>query len=270
MRDSSRPKPDNKLPLSRSELADIIDLSLWAGQLLLQNGAASRRVEEAVHQIGTALGCDWLDVLVSYNAITITLNSGEDFRTKVRRVPDHSVNMTTVSAVYRLKDRVLGENLTRDDVRSELQRISDKKPFYNRWLIVFTIGLSCAAFSRLFGGDWIAFGITFLASSVAMFVRQELNKRYFNYLLVTMITAFVASVISCIAILLNLGKNPEIALAASVLLLVPGVPLMNAVIDLVRNYTVVGLARGITGTLIIFAIAIGMLLAIRLTGVTGL
>ena len=34
------PKP----PLDHETLRDVIDLSLWAGQLLLQNGAESARV----------------------------------------------------------------------------------------------------------------------------------------------------------------------------------------------------------------------------------
>ncbi|HKJ30683.1 MAG TPA: threonine/serine exporter family protein [Balneolales bacterium] len=256
--------------LSREELTDVIDLALWAGQLLLQYGATSRRVEETVHQIGTALGCDWLDVLVSYNAITVSSNSGGDFRTKIRRVVNRGVNMTIVSAIYRLRDKILNHKLNRTQVRQELDRISHKQPIYNRWLIVIMIGLACAAFSRLFGGDWIAFGITFTAASIAMFTRQVLQKHYFNPLLITLATAFIATIITGLSIRLNLGTQPEIALAASVLLLIPGVPLVNSVIDVVRGYVVIGMARGIAGALITFAIALGMLLAMQLLGVSGL
>jgi len=39
-------------------LRDIIDLSLWTGQMLMQHGASSERVEESVHRLGTGLGCD--------------------------------------------------------------------------------------------------------------------------------------------------------------------------------------------------------------------
>ena len=77
---------NHKRPLAYHELRDIIDLSLWAGQMLLQHGATSQRVEESVHKIGTGLGCDWLDILVSPNVITITASSGSEFRTKLRRV----------------------------------------------------------------------------------------------------------------------------------------------------------------------------------------
>lgn len=255
--------------LNREELTDIIDLSLWAGQLLLQFGAPSRRVEETVHEIGKALGCDGLDVLVSYNAITITTNSGDDFRTKIRRIPGHFVNMTTVSEVYRLRDKIVSNKLDRSWVRNELDRISKKKPLYNRWIIVFMIGFACGAFSRLFGGDWIVFIVTFIASSAAMFARQELQKRHFNHLIVTLVTAFIATFITSLSVLFHMGNQPEIAMAASVLLLIPGVPLVNSVVDMVRGYMVIGIARGMAGALIVFSIALGMLIAMRLLGVSG-
>jgi uncharacterized membrane protein YjjP (DUF1212 family) len=68
--------------------------------------------------------------------------------------------------------------------------------------------------------------------------------------------------------LFNLSNQPETALAAAVLLLVPGVPLINAAQDLIRGHLVTGITRGVTGLLISLAIALGLLLAISLTGVT--
>ena len=100
--------------LNHETLTDIIDLALWAGQLLLQYGADSRRIEETTHRIGTSLGCNWLDVFVSYNTIIITTSSGSEFRTKVRRVPRIGVDMTIISAVNRLSRRVASEQLDRE------------------------------------------------------------------------------------------------------------------------------------------------------------
>jgi uncharacterized membrane protein YjjP (DUF1212 family) len=139
---------------------------------------------------------------------------------------------------------------------------------YNRWLVVIMVGLACAAFSRLFGGDWIIFGITFGASAVAMFLRQVLIHNYFNPLLVVVACAFAAGGLASTAGLFNLSDQPETALAAAVLLLVPGVPLINAAQDLIRGHLVTGITRGFTGLLISLAIALGLLLAISLTGVS--
>ena len=88
-----------KLPLTYTELRDVIDLSLWAGQMLLQHGASSQRVEETIHHLGTGLGCDWMDILISPNAIIVTTSSGQEFRTKLQRVVRLGVNMWVVTAV---------------------------------------------------------------------------------------------------------------------------------------------------------------------------
>jgi uncharacterized membrane protein YjjP (DUF1212 family) len=257
-----------KRPLAYHELRDIIDLSLWAGQMLLQYGATSQRVEESVHRIGTGLGCDWLDILVSPNVIAITASSGSEFRTKLRRVVSLGVDLGKVTAINDLSRRINNGELDRFQVRNELEHIDQMPRSYNRWLVVIMVGLACAAFSRLFGGDWIIFGITFGASAVAMFLRQVLIHNYFNPLLVVVACAFAAGGLASTAGLFNLSDQPETALAAAVLLLVPGVPLINAAQDLIRGHLVTGITRGFTGLLISLAIALGLLLAISLTGVS--
>ena len=257
-----------KRPLAYHELRDIIDLSLWAGQMLLQHGATSQRVEESVHRIGTGLGCDWLDILVSPNVITITASSGSEFRTKLRRVTSLGVDLGKVTALNDLSRRIISGEVDHVQARTEIEKIDQMPRSYNRWLVVIMVGLACAAFSRLFGGDWIIFGITFGASAVAMFLRQELTQRYFNPLLVVVTCAFVAGCLASTAGLFKLSNQSEIALAAAVLLLVPGVPLINAAQDLIRGHLVTGITRGVTGLLISLAIALGLLLAISLTGVS--
>jgi len=260
----------HKETLEREELRDVIDLSLWAGQLLLQNGAEAERVEETVHRLGTALGCDWLDVLVSPNAIIATTSSGPEFRTKVRRVVGMRVDLTVVSAVNRLSRRVESGELTRIQARSELARISGAPPHYNRWLTVALVGLACAAFSRLFGGDWAVFVVTFAAAAAAMFVRQALARRHTNALLTVIITAFVAGLVASSAAVFRWSAAPQTALSAAVLLLVPGVSLINAAEDLIKGHMVTGLVRGASGVLVSLAIALGLLLAMALAGVQGL
>jgi len=259
-----------KIPLDREALRDVIDLTLWTGQLLLQHGADTDRIEETVHRLGTSLGADWLDILISPNAIIATTISGEEFRTKIRRVVSIGVNMTILTEINELSRRVDAGELDRHAVRLELARIGQIKSNYNRWVIVLSVGLACAALSRLLGGDWISFGVTFAASSMAMFVRQTLAKQFYNPLLVVILTAFVAGGISgaLVRLLLNGQANgaAQTAQAASVLLLVPGVPLINALQDMIKGHLITGIARGVTGALVSMAIALGLLLAISVVG----
>lgn len=259
-----------KPPLKHEELREIIILTLWAGQLLLQHGAETQRIEETVHRMGTGLGCDWMDILVSPNALVVTAISAGEFRTKVRRVVNIGINMDVIDQINELSRGISAGTVDAAMVRNELRRISDMPRLYNRWLIVGMVGLACAAFSQLFGGDTAVFLVTFAASSVAMFVRQELSHRYFNPFLVTIATAFTAGIIASSATLFKLSPEPQIALAASVLLLIPGVPLINSAEDLIKGHFVIGFMRGLTGAFVTLCIAIGLLLAMALMGVRGL
>lgn len=260
---------NKKKALTYEVLTDIIDLALWSGQLLLQNGASSHRVEETVHQIGTGLGCDWMDVLVSHNAIVVTTISAGDFRTKIRRVPKHSVDLTVVSAINRLRYRIADGTLDSGQLRKELGRVSTRKSAYPFWFTAIMVGLACGAFCRLFGGSYQALALTTLASTAGMFVRYLLSRIEFNTYMVVIAAAFITSLIAALGKYIGVHDYP-IALAAGVLMLIPGVPLINMVLDFVRGYINVGISRGILGLLITLSIAIGLLLAVWVTGVPGL
>lgn len=261
------PQANRKPSLTHDELTDVIDLCLWAGQLLLQCGANSFRVEESVHRFGTGLGCDWLDVVTRTESIAVTASSGGEFRTKTRRVVRLGVNMSKMTAINTLSRKVEKKLSTRQQARLQLQQIDDAKESYNRWFVIFMVGLACAAFSQLFGGDWPVFGITFVAASVAMFVRQELGKQHFNPFIIVTICALIAGLIASLAGLPGITPVPETAMTASVLLLVPGVPLINSLHDFLRGYMSNGVTRGALGLIISFCIALGLIIAISITGV---
>lgn len=259
----AEPKP----PLSHEILTDVIDLSLFAGQLLLQYGAETARIEETVHRIGTGLGCDWMDIFVTADGLIVTTTSGDEFRTKIRRVTRLGVNFAKVAAVNALSRRVYAGEIDRQHLREALNETADSGPVYPRWVVISMVGLACGAFSRLFGGDLPVFLVTVVAASMAMFVRQVLTHLYFNLFLTIAITAFVAGIVSSIAVTFALGSQPELAMAASVLLLVPGVPLINSAEDLLQGYVAEGLARGLSGGLVTLGIATGLTFAMVITGV---
>jgi uncharacterized membrane protein YjjP (DUF1212 family) len=132
------------------------------------------------------------------------------------------------------------------------------------------VGLACAGFSRLFGGDWGAFTLTWAGASLAAVVRQQLNRHIFNPLIVTTVTALTAGLLTSAGGLMHLSAEPQIATASAVLLLVPGVPLVNSAADLINGYLSTGIARGVAGALIVLCIALGLLLAMFITGTNGL
>ncbi|MDO6575218.1 threonine/serine exporter family protein, partial [Staphylococcus pasteuri_A] len=69
-----------------------------------------------------------------------------------------------------------------------------------------------------------------------MTFRQEMAHRHHNPILNFGMTAFVATTIAGLAVRYDIGNQPQTVMAASVLLLVPGFPLINAVSDMVKGH----------------------------------
>jgi uncharacterized membrane protein YjjP (DUF1212 family) len=91
-----------------------------------------------------------------------------------------------------------------------------------------------------------------------LFVRQEAIRVKFNPYLCVYFAAFTASFIAGLAEYFQIGAQPDKAFATSVLFLVPGVPLINSVTDLLEGNIQNGLIRAINGLMIAFSIAMGL------------
>ncbi|MDP0498470.1 MAG: threonine/serine exporter family protein [Verrucomicrobiota bacterium JB022] len=249
-------------------LSQLVGLLLRIARLLLENGAETRRTFETVQQMGRSLGVEELHVLVTHRSVMMTGTRGEEHITRIIRVNTLSVNFTMVSGISRLLKRYQRGELSLAKVESELQRLTAMPPHYPRWLVITMVGLACGGFSLLFEGDWQAFVACVVAASLGLFVRQELHHRAFQPLLYFFATALVSSFVANLLARLLDSSNPNAALVASVLMLVPGVPMINSVADLVKGHLLTGIARATTVVLITFAVALGLLASMYLGGFT--
>ncbi|MGL6055418.1 MAG: threonine/serine exporter family protein, partial [Vibrio metschnikovii] len=219
----------------------ISRLIAQAGQMLLAHGAESTLVGDIMRRMGLASGMDEVEVSLSASSLVVTTVYHQHCITTARRCADRGINMRVVTQIQRICILMERGLLDYSMAQHKLERITPER--YNRWLVVVMIGLSCAAFSRLAGGDGIVFLMTFIASAIGMMVRQEIGHRQFNPLLNFAATAFVTSLISTQAVIYQLGNKPTIVMASSVLMLVPGFPLINSVSDMLKGYINMGIAR---------------------------
>lgn len=184
----------------------ISRLIVQTGQMLLAHGAESTLVGDLTRRIGLACGMSEVEVSLSASSIIVTTVMNDHCITTARRSPDRGINMKVVTDIQRicimLERKVIDYRLAQD----KLNKIQPTR--YNRWLVLVMIGLSCAAFARLAGGDIAICFVTFISSCVGMFVRQEIGHRNFNPLLNFAVTAFVTTLISSQAVIYQIGNSP--------------------------------------------------------------
>ncbi|AWX13842.1 hypothetical protein CEP49_04360 [Mergibacter septicus] len=246
-------------PLQQQE---ITRLCAKTALLLLQYGAESTLIDQITYRLGIALGMDSVECALTPNAIVLTTRYQSHCITTTRKNNDKGINMHIVTEVQRI---VIAAEHHIYDIYQVQKHLNNIKPFkYNRWLVVFMVGLSCASFSHLAGGDGVIALITFIASAFSMFIRQELINKHFNPMISFAVTAFVASCIAGLSLRYNLGNDPQIALASSVLLLVPGFPLINALSDILKGHINMGISRWTIATILTLGACIGIVFALTL------
>lgn len=246
----------------------VTRLCIQCALFLLQHGAESALVEELSTRLGKALGMDSVESSISANAIVLSTIKDNQCLTTTRKNVDRGINMHMVTEIQHIV--ILAEHRL-IDARDVLKRFEHIKPLrYPRWLVVLMVGLSCGCFCKLNGGGWDGSLVAFIASSLAMYVRQLLTHRQMHPQINFCLTAFVATSVSGLLIAKGpFASTSNIAMAASVLLLVPGFPLINAVADMFKGHVNTGLARWAMASLLTLATCIGVVMAMSVWGLRG-
>jgi len=251
-----------------AEQRKVTRLCIQCALLLLQHGAESALVDELSTRLGVALGMDGVESAISSNAIVLTTILDEKCLTSTRKNSDRGINMHVVTEVQHIVIMAEHRLLDAKDVDKRFAQIKPLR--YPRWLVVTLVGLSCACFCKLNNGGWDGACVTLCASTLAMYIRQLLTHRSMHPQINFCITAFVATSVSGLMLRLPaFQQTSTVAMAASVLLLVPGFPLINAVADMFKGHINTGLARWAIASLLTLATCIGVVMAMTLWGLRG-
>lgn len=247
------------MKILKEEAQSVGNILLEIGALLMSSGASTNRTRITMGRIAKGLGYS-VELLITQRALMLTIIEKEQqhFFSRMKRISPHGVNFRIVSGISHLSWNVMEQNWTVSQIAEELHRLKSL-PHYPRPVILGAVGLAGAGFCNIFGGGYVEMTVAFVATVIGLFVRQEAMKKKFNPYLCVFFAAFTASFIAGLAEHFHIGMQPDKAFATSVLFLVPGVPLINSVTDLVDGNIQNGMVRAMNGLMISFSIAMGIL-----------
>ncbi|RLD51257.1 MAG: hypothetical protein DRI94_06545 [Bacteroidetes bacterium] len=227
--------------------------------LMMSSGANTKRVIGSVNRFASALNFE-SHALISHKSITMTLTDKltEENYTRVSQIPKYKINFSVVAVISRLSWTAEAKHWDYDKIKSRIETVKNEKR-YPFWAELLTVSLAGAGFAKLFGGDYLNMFVAFIATLVGMLVSKTAARLNVNSYARTYLSAVFASLVSSLGILWNIGHEPQVALATSVLFLVPGVPLINSFIDLFNNHILNGIVRFVSGFITVLAIGLGII-----------
>jgi uncharacterized membrane protein YjjP (DUF1212 family) len=247
---------ENQCSVPSLELVAAVTLD--AGRMLMEAAASAGSVQTIVDMVARGLGAESVDLRIGYASLAVTIGIGETGVTRMRRVGDLGVNQRLIQNLWNLGKRVASHQLTTEQMRMELTRLATESPRHPSWIVAIAVGMACAAFGRLLGVDWYGTCPVFLAATVGQFVRRELLRSRVNVFICTALVSFLCSMMGGLGARW-LGSGTLItAMIASILLLVPGVPAVNAQSDILEGHPTLGSARAVTVAMTLVFIAAGL------------
>lgn len=248
--------------MSENRSTDIGSLLLEIGALLMSAGANTNRIRLNMKRVAKSYGYK-AEYLITHRAIMLTLQNqnGELCFNQVKQTYAQIPNFMMVSGISRLSWRIVDEKLSIETAWQEIERLK-LLPQYPRLIVLATVALACASFCRLGGGDLTEMLIVFCASFCGLFIKQELGKKKVNPYFGVFLASFITTMFCGIIGIWYPYTNDNMAFVTSVLYLIPGIPLINSISDVMDGNSLNGIIRGFNGLVISFAIASGLLIAV--------
>ncbi|MCD8101436.1 MAG: threonine/serine exporter family protein [Alistipes sp.] len=249
-------------------VSEFAALALDISTVLMESGAHCDRIDRNVRRLAGRAGFA-MEIFFSFTAISLTVTDKrhpDRSVTAIRSVRHHGAHFGIVTRVSLLTWSYCEGEISFAGLAAEIRGIRDT-PRHNPWLIRLAVGVACGCLCLLAGGDLVDGAFAFAASTAGLWLRQVLVKIRYNLMVAILCSSFLTTVISGLDALLGLGANPGTAVATAVLFLIPGVPLINCIIDLVKGYYPTAVARGVFGSFILLCIAVGMFVSMSLIGI---
>lgn len=241
---------------SPNELKDITHFLLEYANRLMGSGVHTSRVVRNTRRIGQSLDVDVkMSIFQKTMVMSVCDNESQEVYNKVEIIPSFPISFELNAELSSLSWDAYDNHLSLHTLWEKYNEII-AHPKMDPLCTLFLVGFANASFCALFGGDWTARGIVFSATLIGFYLKQVMQKKHLNHYIVFVISAFAASLVASSA--LALETTSEIAIATSVLYLVPGVPLLNGVIDIVEGHVLTGCTRLIQALLLVLCIAVGL------------
>ena len=273
---TSAPAPLQPIDLTDDAVvAEVLDLAVRVGEVLLASGTAAMDTAEQVQFIAATYGLAQCDVDVTYNSIVLSAYRGPTRppASTMRIVHYRSMDFTRLAAVDRLTRRIRREAITPDQAHDALTAITTAPHPYNRWTATMAWAAMAASVSVLLGGGFLVATVAFLTTMVIDRVNRVLNRFglpfFFQQVVGGLIAAAPAATLYTVQDQLGISIRPSLVIAAGVVVLLSGLSLVGSVQDAIMGAPITAVARFFEVVMMTGGIIAGVAISLRMTGMLG-
>ncbi|MDO4270696.1 MAG: threonine/serine exporter family protein [Eubacteriales bacterium] len=247
----------------------ILCAILDAGEALLVSGAEVARVEDTMRRMALAYGFTRADVLTITASMVVTAHAPDGaVLTQTRRILRRETDMRRIEAVNALSRAVCAAPLPLDELRARIAAIRDMGGGAP-WRMPLAYLLIAGSFAVFFGGS-VRDGLAAMLCSMVLYAIGRAGARIeLQPIVLTVVSAAAMCLAAFLTVWIGLGQAPDTIIIANIMLLVPGIALVNSLRDMIGGDTISGLLGACEALLRAVAIAAGCALVLMQLGGAG-
>ena len=245
----------------------LMETALLAGEILLSSGAETYRVEDTMCHILKTGELETIDALALMTGIVVTLNDEtmEQPITMVRSINSRSTNMNNIIKVNEISRQYCGGKITLETASEQLKSVKEK--LYTRSVFNVATALVATGFAMMLGGDLLDVTVTTVMGFWLAFCIMFAKIKKVNSLLLDIIScAGIAFFTLCFQKFITPGIDVDIIIVSSLMPIVPGVAITNAIRDTLQGDYLSGCARILEAFLKAASVALGIGLGMAMGG----
>ena len=242
-----------------------------AGRLIMEYGGETYRVEETITRMGRAFGLRDVESFAVPSGIFISYRGHDgEIQTAVKRVRRGETDLERVDEVNAVSRQVEAEGLACEEALQRLQGIAGRQPAISQPVLMLAAAVSSGGWAMLFGGRGWDFACGVAVGALVRLLGQLLNRFHMQTLVSTLLGSFVAALLPMAFHRLTGLGTVDVIVAGTLMPMLPGLAMTNAVQDTMRGDMVSGLSHGVNAVLTAVLVAGGALMAASLFSlVTG-
>lgn len=249
----------------------VLILAVYAGEIMMKNGAEIYRVEDTITRICKACHIDHIEVFATPTGIFVSLDKGgaeDDPLTYIKRIKGTDTDLDKISQINHFSREFTTTDLSVEKGMERLKEIDRKKP-YPYGVRLLGASLVSSFFCLIFGGTAIDFLIAFIVGILSYILSSFLKKYEINFFIRGFCCCLLASFLALSMSAPIPSASYEPIIIGSIMLFVPGVAITNSIRDFLSGDMLSGIARMTEAVLTAVSLAAGAGVMLKLWGVIG-
>jgi uncharacterized membrane protein YjjP (DUF1212 family) len=248
-------------------LEERADFVLAVARVLYVNGQSTDQTLASAESCGHTLGLH-AKIMPRWGELQLEAQDSDSRLISAVAADPTGVAMGRVASAMRTIEDLGAGRLAPAAARKAISDISQAPPAPT-WLFTLAAAAGAAALAVIFGVQHLpAAALIFVSAAAGAILRRGLAHFSANLFLQPFSAALLAGVIGALAVRYQLSSSLRLIAVCPCMVLVPGPPVLNGALDLIKGRVHLGAARMIYAGLVIVAISTGLLLGLALLGIS--